>query len=273
MTYYNSAALYGGRNPYGAGFDGGYNIYEEDYEGGWAVNNFFGVTQDNQVRAMGADVIKNVGLTPRQQLLIEWWQTPDGGSVTLGAIQFAFGLVQLFDSLRARALTADAADREIIAARIKALRQRVFSEQPGVGGSKAQQQCYKLFTKAQKMIHRKVGINKLKARKWILDPNAPYTRGSWYKALPVPKVLTQKQKERWPAARASARAQLDKWKAFYESRRPPGTRKTRRSSTWSVPRSSRVAAFDDLPGEFKDFPAAPVVRPQPGPPPPEGEGQ
>lgn len=248
----------------GCDFDGGYNIYEEDYEGGWAVNSFFGKTQDTEVRQMGADVIQNVGLTPRQKLLIQWWQTEDGGSISPGAIQFAFGLVQLFDSLRARALTADAADREVIAARIKALRKRVFGEKPGVTGSDAQKLCYKLFTKAQKMIHRKVGINKLKARKWILDPTAPYTRGSWYKALPVPKVLTATQKAKWPAARANARAQLDKWKAYYESHRPPGTRKTRRSSSWSVPRSTRVGAFTNLPGEFKDFPPAPEVRAAPG---------
>ena len=262
MTYYNSAALYGGRNPYGAGFSGGYNVYDEDYTGGWDIGQFFGMVDDKQIKQMGADVIATVGLTPRQQLLIEWWTTKDGGEIPQDTINFAFGIVKLLDSLRARTLTADAQDRQAIAARIRLLRKRLFSETPGKSANENQNLLYKLFVKAQKMVHRKPGINKVKARKWIINPSSPYTKGSWYKALPVPKVLTREQIAAWPGARAKAKTKLDQWKAFYDAHRPPGTRKTRRSASWT-PRSSRLLPWTPVPDVLVPAPPEPPEQPPP----------
>lgn len=249
MTYYNSAALYGGRNPYGAGFSGGYNVYDEDYTGGWDIGQFYNMNQSEAITQSGANVVATAGLTPRQQLLIEWWQTKDGGEIPANTIYFAFGLVKLIDSLRARALTSDSADRQVLAERIKLLRRRAFGEVPGKSANAAQNLLYKVFLKAQKMIHRKPGINKVRARKWIINPSAAYTKGSWYKALPTPKIISEARRAEWPATRAKARTKLDQWKAFYERNRPPGTRKTRRSSTWS-PRSSRLGSLSAFPDEL-----------------------
>lgn len=284
MTYYNSAALYGGRNPIGGcGFNGGYNIYEEDYSGGWDIGPTAAMVDSDAIQRMGASVIANAELTPRQNLLIRWWQTTDGGSVPIEVINFAFGLVKLFDSLRARALTADPTDRRRLAEQIAALRLRLFGEKPGSKGTDAQKRLYKYFLKAQKMIHKKPSVDKVRARKWMLNPAGPYIRGSWYKALPTPKRTNPERLARWEAIRGNARGKLDAWKAFYEANRPPGTRKSARKSysAWS-PRTRRFAAnyLPDLPGALAAPPVvAGLVRPPPatGPaeaaavPPPEEE--
>lgn len=258
MTYYNSAALYGGRNPYGAGFRGGYNVYDEDYTGGWDIGRYYDMVDSNAIKKAGENVIATVGLTPRQKLLIQWWQTPEGGSIPGDVINFAFGIVQLLDSLRARTITANPQDRQLIAGRIKVLRSRLFSDTPGKSDNPNQNRLYKVFTKVQKMIHRKPGINKVKARKWIINPQAAYTRGSWYKALPVPKTLTEAQRANWPATRQKAMDALDAWKRFYDRHRPPSPkRRSRRTYQAWEPAMTTLPAMSALPETLVEAPPPP----------------
>ena len=227
MSFYNTAALYGGCGLTRTGmYRAGKKLNDDDgdfydYEGGWNIAQGISASASPQALAdAGAHVIKTAGLTERQQLLIRWWQTPEGGNHTLGAINLAFGLVFALDSIRAAMVqTAPGESKMLLAARYKTIKENYF----GTKGAQTpgQKQTYALYLKAAKMIHRKLPYNKLKARKWMIDTNKPYVRGTWYKALPAARAMNPDQIAAWGAKRQKANDALENWQAFYEAHRSP----------------------------------------------------